>query len=339
MVIRTPAGSIADNTLAADVKSAQELRARFRSDQRAGIRAAAQEFEALFLQMVMKSMRETMSQDSLMDSDASRFFTGMFDEQVAKDLSRTGRVGLAQMLEAQLSRNLDAAPAASSGKAASISASMRNLPVESAKTPDVEVMLERLQAEMLASRLVNQPADSRAAVSGVAIEATAATATTGERAFQNPRDFAEKLWPHAVAAGRNTGIPPQFLIAHAALETGWGKREILNADGSPSYNLFGIKAGERWQGRVAEATTTEYKNGVAAKEKARFRAYASYAESFADYARLLRDNPRYSGVIGSQNGTEFARRLQQAGYATDPEYAGKLAGIINGATLKQALIG
>jgi flagellar protein FlgJ len=328
MAIRPPAGTLTDNTLASDVKSARELRSRFKTDPQAGIRAAAQEFEAMFLQMVMKSMRETMSQDGLMDSDASRFFTGMLDEQIAKNLSRTGRVGLAKMLEAQLSQRLNTTPAVS-GEAASISAAAGNLPPAEAKQTDVEVLLEQMRASVLADKLASRNATAEVNV----------TATNEGGAFQNPRDFAEQLWPHAVAASRDTGIPPQFLIAHAALETGWGRREIKNADGTPSYNLFGIKAGGNWQGGVTAATTTEYVEGVALKQEERFRAYGSYAESFADYARLLRDNPRYSGVIGSQNGTEFARRLQQAGYATDPRYAEKLSGIINGATLKQALIG
>jgi flagellar protein FlgJ len=330
---KAPVGTDMDNMLAADVKSAQALRARFKTDPQAGVREAAQEFEAMFLQMLMKSMRETMSQDGLMESDASRFFTGMLDEQMAKDLSRTGRMGLAQILEAQLSRNLNTLPAALPDEAASISAQTGHLPAAfAAKAPDTAGMLERLQAAALAQQGISA-AGSGSAGSQAAAESKAVPE------FQNPRDFAEKLWPHAVAAGRNTGIPPQFLIAHAALETGWGKKEIKNADGTSSYNLFGIKAGESWPGKVAEVTTTEYVDGVAIRQKARFRAYDSYAQSFADYANLLRDNPRYRGVIGSKSGTEFARRLQQAGYATDPDYAEKLAGIIQGATLKQALIG
>jgi flagellar protein FlgJ len=114
---------------------------------------------------------------------------------------------------------------------------------------------------------------------------------------------------------------------------------MRQADGSPSYNLFGIKAGKQWSGATVDATTTEYVNGQPQKVVERFRAYGSYEEAFQDYANLLRNNPRYSNVIGSQDGTEFAQRLQQAGYATDPMYADKLSRIINGPTLKQALIG
>lgn len=131
-------------------------------------------------------------------------------------------------------------------------------------------------------------------------------------------------------AEQETGIPAAFMISQAALETGWGRREIRNADGSTSYNLFGIKAGANWKGPVAEVTTTEYIDGRAQKVTARFRAYSSYAESFADYARLMKTQPRYAGVVsGSTTATGFAQNLQRAGYATDPAYADKLSRVIN----------
>lgn len=323
-------------SLAGDVQGARDLRAKFRTDKEAGIKAAAQEFEALFLQMMLKSMRATTDQDSFMESDASRFYTGMLDEQVAKDISRTGTIGLAKVLEEQLSRRMnntgaavgttdaDGAPRAinhdlnSALKAATISASHGgDLPF--AAFQNLQAALERAT--------VNRAAESNA------------TAANDHFAASTPKEFVRQMWPHAVEASRDTGIPPQFLIAHAALESGWGQRDIKNADGSPAYNLFGIKAGASWQGKRTEVSTTEYEDGVPVSEKARFRSYDSYAEAFADYARLLASSPRYGGVIGSQDGTEFARRLQQAGYATDPKYAEKLAAIINGTTLRQALIG
>ena len=119
------------------------------------------------------------------------------------------------------------------------------------------------------------------------------------------------------------------MVAQAAHESGWGRREINHADGSPSYNLFGIKAGAGWRGPVAEVATTEYVGGVARKVTAKFRAYASYAESFADYARLMTSSPRYQGVLAADSANEFAQGLQRAGYATDPAYADKLTRVIN----------
>jgi flagellar protein FlgJ len=312
-------------SLAADVQGVRDLRTKFRIDREAGIKAAAQEFEALLLQMMLKSMRAATDQDSLMDNEASRFFTGMLDEQIAQDLSRTGSIGLAQMLEEQLRRSVGGTSPAAPLKreahallqAATLAASSgENLPLAALGNPD-----------------------GLAALTGATRNAAAPVSLRNMSAAATPGEFVRQMWPHAVGASRHTGIPPQFLIAHAALESGWGQRDIKNADGSPAYNLFGIKAGGSWRGKSTEITTTEYENDVPVTQKARFRAYDSYAEAFADYARLLADNPRYSGVIGSQNGTEFARRLQQAGYASDPKYAEKLSAIINGPTLRQALIG
>jgi len=155
-----------------------------------------------------------------------------------------------------------------------------------------------------------------------------------------PADFANKLWPQAVEAAQSIGVPPHFLIGHAALESGWGQREIRGADGSNSYNLFGIKAGADWKGPVAETVSTEYVNGVAQKSVQRFRAYASYADAFRDYAALLRNNPRYASMLGqSPDAAAFAQGLQKAGYATDPLYAGKLERILGGETLRRALSG
>ena len=134
----------------------------------------------------------------------------------------------------------------------------------------------------------------------------------------------------AAAVARESGIPASYMIGQAGHETGWGKSEIRNADGTPSHNLFGIKATGGWKGKVAEITTTEYINGEPRKVTAKFRAYDSYADSFRDYASLIGNSPRYDKVmdqLGSVQG--FATGLQKAGYATDPQYAAKLSRAIN----------
>jgi peptidoglycan hydrolase FlgJ len=146
--------------------------------------------------------------------------------------------------------------------------------------------------------------------------------------------FVEQHRAAARAAEAETGIPADFMVSQAALETGWGRREIRHADGTPSFNLFGVKAGKGWRGPVAESVTTEVVNGRAQKVVARFRAYGSYAESFADYARLMKDSPRYQQVLagvrsGGDSASAFAQGLQRAGYATDPAYADKLSRVIN----------
>ena len=134
----------------------------------------------------------------------------------------------------------------------------------------------------------------------------------------------------AAAAEKATGIPAKFMIAQAAHETGWGRKEIKNADGTTSYNLFGIKAGPNWKGATTDTTTTEYIGGRAHKVTQTFRAYASYAESFADYAATMKNSPRYAAVVAAGNDANgFAKGLQKAGYATDPSYAAKLAKMIH----------
>ena len=148
--------------------------------------------------------------------------------------------------------------------------------------------------------------------------------------------FVNRMLPYALAVSQTSGVPTQLMLGQAALESGWGKREIQMADGSNSYNLFGIKANANWQGKVAEVMTTEYKNGVAHAETAKFRAYSSYAEAFQDYANLMSKNPRYGEVLQQNSDvTEMAQAIQDAGYATDPKYAEKLVKVMG--MLKQSV--
>lgn len=323
--------------LASDALAANDLRTQLQKDPKAGIHKAAQEFESMFLQIVLKNMRATVSQDGLMDSEETRFYTGMLDQQMAQDLSKTGKLGFARMLENQFNRAL-------------AGGSTQDLPAASdgGLSPASKTLLENIQKmrdSAIPSTVPVSPVSQAVPTGNVDAGAvqSVSTSLSGRGANSltvgNPTDFVNQVWPHAVEASRMTGIPPQFMVAQAALETGWGKRELVNADGSPSFNLFGVKASKSWAGPVAQSETTEFVNGQEVRTTASFRAYTSYAEAFQDYANLLRTNPRYGAVIGSQDGTEFANRLQQAGYATDPQYAQKLSRIINGPTLRQAIIG
>ncbi len=152
-----------------------------------------------------------------------------------------------------------------------------------------------------------------------------------------PEGFVASIWGHAQSAAKELGVDARALVAQAALETGWGKRQIKHADGSTSHNLFGIKA-TGWKGQSAVAGTHEYVDGVRRNETASFRAYSTPAESFADYVRLLKTSPRYQQAL--QAGTDvqgFARGLQRAGYATDPRYAAKIAAIAGGPTIERAV--
>ena len=186
-------------------------------------------------------------------------------------------------------------------------------------------------SEAIERQLGRQMASGDAA-SGAEALPTPAEASTVGRASAGPRQagFVEQHSQAAAAVARESGIPASFMLGQAGHETGWGRSEIRHADGSPSHNLFGIKATDSWKGKVAEITTTEYVNGEARKVTAKFRAYDSYADSFRDYARLIGNSPRYEGVmdqLGSVQG--FATGLQKAGYATDPNYAARLSRAIN----------
>jgi flagellar protein FlgJ len=270
--------------------------------------------------MVLKSMRAASPQDGPFDSDQTRFYQEMLDSQLAQVMSAKGGTGLAAVIERQLSRQDVVGPAPEGG--IPLSPPARALPLE---------QLQRgfpLPANKVAPAIPLEGSPVRPPL--------APMSASGESQAQS---FVGNVLPHALAASRETGIPAHFLVAHAALESGWGKSEPRFADGRPSHNLFGIKAGSNWTGAVVEATTTEYVNGAAEQRVERFRAYGSYAESFNDYAQLLAQSPRYAAVVGSRDAASFAKGLQRAGYATDPAYAAKLERIITGPTLRQALIG
>ena len=187
-------------------------------------------------------------------------------------------------------------------------------------------------------QLSQQISDRRAASSGepAAAETTMAPSSsagsTVSRASGNARqaEFVSRHSQAAQAVSRDSGIPASYMIGQAGHETGWGKSEIRHADGSPSYNLFCIKATGGWKGKVAEVRTTEYINGAPQKTTAKFRAYDSYEEAFRDYARLISKSPRYDQVMDQLDSVQgFASGLQKAGYATDPRYAAKLSQAIN----------
>lgn len=177
-----------------------------------------------------------------------------------------------------------------------------------------------------------------AELTGQAGKATAQTPTKDESA-RSPEDFVRMLAPHAAHAAEELGARPEFLLAQAALESGWGRAEIRRPDGRPSYNVFGIKAGESWRGERVRMSTLEYEDGVAVRRTSEFRAYRSYAEAFADYVQLLRTSPRYAMALAHASDPErYAQALQQAGYATDPAYAHKLMSVFRGKVFERAML-
>lgn len=313
-------GGDLSSKLALDAKGLNELKLGAKQSSPEALKAAAQQFEAVFMNMLMKSMREASPQDGLFDSEQTRMYTSMLDQQLTQRMASRG-IGLADVMVRQLSSTLTRA-AAAAAPAAGGDAS--GLPVsaapESLLKPAPTAPLQAAPETGLNGPMSSRPLSNVTARSGdipARIEA-----------------FVQRLLPHAQAASAQTGIPAHFMLGQAALETGWGKAQIRGADGQQSHNLFGIKAGRNWQGRTVDVVTTEYVNGKPQKQLERFRAYDSYADSFRDYAQLLRGNPRYQNVLArGQDAAGFAQGLQQAGYATDPNYADKLMRVIKQADL------
>jgi flagellar protein FlgJ len=262
------------------------------------VREAARQFESLFTRMMLKTMREATasSDDSMFNSKETQFYQGMADDQLAVQLSRGKGIGLADMLVQQLTRDGLVKPAAStkqSGDAPAIGAT----------------------APTITSPAANGTTTSSNAGAGVAA---------------SPQEFVQKMWPYAQEAAQQLGVDPHTLIAHAALETGWGRSVPTGADGTSSNNLFGIKATGKWQGGAVASRTVEFEDGVAVNKVERFRAYSSPAQSFKDYAAMIAGNDRYAAARDTgNNSTAFASALQQGGYATDPAYASKLAAVAN----------
>lgn len=288
---------------ALDFQGLKQLQASAQRNDPQALRKAAQQFEALFTQQMLKSMRQTTPGDSLTGSEEGQLYRDMLDQQLAQNLAQNlaqGRgFGLADMLVRHLSRQ-------SAGTAAQ--------PV----------------AEAHPAALRRAPAAAAAGNSSVAPAA-------GRHGEGRPEAFIRAILPAAKEAARALGVNPVAVLAHAALETGWGKNMPLDGNGRPSFNLFGIKAAG-WDGERVQARTTEFVNGLARVEQAAFRAYRSVTESVQDYARFLLGNKRYQGVMGHGDDIAgFARALQRAGYATDPDYADKLAATAAGRKMRDTL--
>tara|TARA_R110002073_G_scaffold56029_4_gene143046 strand:- start:1342 stop:2358 length:1017 start_codon:yes stop_codon:yes gene_type:complete len=322
--------------LAIDTKSVDDIRLLARQDSDQGLKEVAQQFEALFMNMMLKSMREATSKDGMFDSKQTEFYTQMLDQQMAQSLSSKG-LGLADMMVQQLSRSL-VDPVQPGTSISSTEAILTTI------NPSGQSISGSSGASGDKSRLLwpNPNTSGNKAIPSetldVSVENMSIAALTPNiplsLSSNQPEDFVNALLPHARIAAQETGIPAHFMIAQAALESGWGKHEIRHTDNSLSHNLFGIKAGQNWKGAVVETVTTEYVNGIPQKMVEKFRAYDSYAEGFRDYANLLSNNPRYAAVLESQDADGFANGLQKAGYATDPNYADKLIRILNSDTLR-----
>lgn len=291
-----------------DLSGFNALRQSAKADSKAALPVVAKQFESIFTQMMLKSMREANYGDPLFDSQAGDAWQGLFDQQLSVNLSSQGHgLGIADLLIRQLGQK-DALPS-QSGDAAS--------------------------AGQAATTAVD---DWRKRLSSVASVARSAGQAVSKWVPDDAQEFVRELAPHALQAARKLGVSLRAVLAQAALETQWGTRMPVRGDGSSSNNLFGMKAGGSWDGKRINVPTLEFEDGVGVRRKAQFRAYDSPADSFADYARLVGDNPRYAEALGKGDDVlGFARGLVSGGYATDPAYASKIAAIANSPVMRHAL--
>jgi flagellar protein FlgJ len=259
----------------ADFQGISALKNDAKAQAPTALKEAARQFESLFTQMLLKSMREanqSFGGDSLFGSDQADMYQDLFDDQIAMQMSKGKGLGLADMLVRQLQGGVGATSPTQGDPH----------PVPGAGAP-----------------------------------------------FALSKDeFLRTMRPHAEQAAREIGVDPDALLAQAALETGWGRSVPCNANGECSFNLFGIKAGSQWSGATVTVPTLEFESGIAVRKVERFRAYDSPADSFRDYAALIRDSSRYASARGAGDDVAaFASALQQGGYATDPNYAQKITAV------------
>ena len=294
-----------NTNLSMDLRSLDRLKSASGADAKSGIKEAAKQLEGLFMQELMKSMRASTMNSGMLDNEATEMGTSMLDTQFANQMAGIPG-GLADKIAKQLERQMGIKP---------------------------EVDTSSFDRAVALPTLRTPPSSSVQSTQGGAND------IGNTRALSASERFVLKHQTAAKAAEAATGIPASNILGQAGLESGWGKHEIKMPDGSSSHNLFGIKAGAGWKGKVAEVTTTEYFNGVAKKVTAKFRAYDSYAEAFTDHARLLSQSPRYSQTVAVAGSVrDYAQGLQKAGYATDPAYADKLTNVINTALRVQRSI-
>jgi flagellar protein FlgJ len=307
-----------DQRFALDVQGVDALKRVARNSPEEGLKQVSRQFEAMFMNMVLKSMREATPSSDLLDNRNEKVYQSMFDQQLTQNLSGRG-VGLAEAMLAQLKRTLPVSASGEEGGDAPAGMSFEprafplrqqsGIPLGSAPVPGAG----RGAADL---SVYQYNGDRRGAGGSMA-------SLQG-----HVDDFVNRMGASAQTASAASGVPAPLILAQAALESGWGKREIRADDGTQSFNLFGIKADKGWKGAVVETTTTEYVDGEPQRVRAKFRAYASYDEAFTDYAKFITRNPRYANVLATDDPAEAAHGLQRAGYATDPEYGSKLVRIM-----------
>lgn len=312
-------------SLYTDFNGLAELRRGAKENSPDAIKVVAQQFEAIFVQMMLKSMRDATLADGLFESDQMDQYVDLYDKQLANTLSSQGRgIGLADTIARQLGSV--AQPGAEDWNAATT-----NIPTRLStqfKLIDVKEV-DKFAAGQKGSMVdMDSPRHIHADRENAHISAVASKSS--EPVMNTPDDFVTHLWPMAEKAAAALGVEPKAILAQAALETGWGRAVIRNNDGRSSFNLFNIKSSSDWNGDSVVKSSLEFNDGVARQEKSAFRSYTSYAESFTDYVNFIKSNSRYENALKEgKSASNYLRELQQAGYATDPRYAEKIESIMN----------
>ena len=293
-----------DATIYNDLNGLNSIKTQARSDKDAATMQVAKQFESLFIGMMLKSMRdanEVLFENDEFNSYDTKFYRQMYDEQLSQELSSGQGIGLAQLIFDQLQQ-------------------------QDAARKDTESLSQSLPVSVTPANH-SAPAETE---SQPAVPDTSATENIDPVSFTDPASFVETLLPIAEKVGRQAGIEPKALLAQAALETGWGQHVMKDTQGGSSYNLFGIKAQNGWQGDLAVQKTLEHDGNQFYSVTDQFRSYESYQDSFQDYLNFLQSNPRYQQVLASGTNTDaFAESLQACGYATDPDYAEKIKSVLN----------
>ncbi|WP_354623922.1 flagellar assembly peptidoglycan hydrolase FlgJ [Psychromonas sp. MME2] len=316
-----------------DLQGLDQLRQKAQGNSKESIREVANQFESMFATMLIKSMREAneaFETDSPFNNKQTKFYTDMQDKQLALDISRHGSLGLADALVRQLDPNSIVTP--------------KSLPIEQLNMPNSQLdKMHSLEKEALIKEF-NKPDQSRFATQFVKSPATSANISTDSAnnapEFSGKTSFINTLMPYAKKVAQALGVSPAVLIAQSALETGWGKK-IINKDANQSsFNLFNIKANKSWQGDKVSKDSLEVEDGIGIKRRSDFRAYENIAASFADYQDFIVNNKRYKGALKEgANSEHYIESLQQAGYATDPQYAEKIKQIMRNEEFQQIIAG
>lgn len=283
-----------------DAQSLNDLKTKAGQDPQANLRPVARQVEGMFVQMMLKSMREALPKDGIFSSDSTRMYTSLYDQQIAQQMTAGKGLGLADMMVQQMSGGQAPVPPGDQ---------MQQVPMKFDRET-INTYQSQAITQMVRKALPKAPESSDEPLSG------------------DSKDFLAQLSLPARLASQQSGVPHHLILAQAALESGWGQRQITRENGAPSFNIFGVKATSSWKGPTTEITTTEYENGEAKKVKARFRVYSSYLEALSDYVTMLSRNPRYAAVTTAATPEQGAQALQNAGYATDPKYAQKLTTMI-----------